>query len=98
MKQRSCIALAITCALACVILIAATIVLRYIDHQNCLCSQLTTESQRYPIDDKLLAICDGVDKETGVFIQISTRCKHGVSLHLTVYPDEGFYRGFILPH
>ena len=77
------------------ILIGAAIVHRYIDHQNCLCSQLSTEPQQYPIDEKLLAICDGVDKETGVFIRLSTQCKHGVSLRLTIYPDDGYYLGSV---
>lgn len=98
MKRRSWIALTIICALACVILIGAPIAHRYIDHQKCLCSQLTKEPQLYPIDEKLLAICDGVDKETGVFIRVSTQCKHGVSLHLTVFPDEGYYLGSIASH
>ena len=93
MKRESWITLAITCTLACLIFVGAALVHRHIDHQNCLCSQLTTESQQYPIDEKLLAIYDGVDKETGVFILFSTQCKHGVSLRLTVYPDEGYYLG-----
>jgi len=34
-----------------------------------------------------------VDEQTGVFIRFSSPCRHGKSIHLTVFPDEGIYRG-----
>lgn len=67
----------------------------YFEKQDCICAKLTTEEQEFEIDDRLRAFYEGVDEQTGVFIRFSSPCRHGKSIQLTVFPDEGIYRGMI---
>ena len=68
----------------------------YVDKKDCICTNLTTEEQEFEIDDRLRAFYEGMDEQTGVFIRFSSPCRHGRSIHLTVFPDEGIYRGRII--
>ena len=67
----------------------------YFEKQDCICAKLTTEEQEFEIDDRLRAFYEGVDEQTGVFTRFAGPCRHGKSIHLTVFPDEGIYRGMI---
>ena len=67
----------------------------YVEKQDCICAKLTTEEQEFEIDDRLRAFYEGVDEQTGVFIRFLSPCRHGKSIHLTIFPDEGIYRGMI---
>ena len=83
---------------ACVIIMLTVtgtfLLIEYLERKDCLCMLLTEETKQYPIDDKLLAVYEGANQESGVFIRATVPCEHGVSLNLTIYPDEGFYTGF----
>ncbi len=68
----------------------------YFEKQDCICAKLTTEEQEFEIDDRLRAFYEGVDEQTGVFIRFSSLCRHGKNIMLTVFPDEGFYKGKVL--
>lgn len=67
----------------------------YFEKQDCMCARLTTEEQEFEIDDQLRSFYGDVDDQTGVFIRASSPCRHGKIIQLTIYPDEGIYRGRI---
>lgn len=68
----------------------------YADRRQCVCSILTTEDQTYAIDDRLYRACEKDTLNSGTFMIVRTTCDHGKNLHLTVMPDEGFYKGYVL--
>lgn len=68
----------------------------YAERKNCLCSTLTEEEAKYPIDNRLTSIIDIETLVPGTFARISTHCKHDVYMHLTVFVDEGWYCGYTI--
>ena len=84
----ACAALAISDGILCVC--------EYQDQQQCVCSMLTEEEQTFSIDDRLYRVCERDTMKSGVFMYIRTSCDHGRNLHLTVFPDEGIFKGYIL--
>ena len=68
----------------------------YADRRQCVCSILTTEEQTYAIDDRLYRVCEKDTMNSGTFMIVRTTCDHGKNLHLTVMPDEGIYKGYVL--
>lgn len=68
----------------------------YADRQQCVCSILTTEEQTYAIDDRLYRVCEKDTMNSGTFMIVRTTCDHGKNLHLTVMPDKGIYKGYVL--
>ena len=70
-------------------------VLAYMDWKGCVCSLLTETEQTYPIDDKFYRICEQDTLRSGTFAIIRTQCDHGKYIHLTVYPDNSTYKGYI---
>ena len=68
----------------------------YQDRQQCVCSMLTEEEQTFSIDDRLYRVCEKDTMKSGVFMYVRTSCDHGKNLHLTVFPDEDIFKGFIL--
>ena len=66
------------------------------DRRQCVCSILTTEEQTYTIDDRLYRVCEKDTMNSGTFMIVRTTCDHGKNLHLTVMPDEGIYKGYVL--
>ena len=83
-----CIALAISAGILCA--------REYRDRQQCVCSMLTEEEQTFSIDDRLYRLCEKDTMKSGVFMYVRTSCDHGKNLHLTVFPDEGKFKGYIL--
>ena len=68
----------------------------YADRRQCVCSVLTTEEQTYTIDDRLYRVCEKDTMDSGTFMIVRTTCDHGKRLHLTVMPDEGIFKGYIV--
>ena len=68
----------------------------YADRRQCVCSILTTEDQTYAIDNRLYRVCEKDTLNSGTFMIVRTTCDHGKNLHLTVMPDEGIYKGYVL--
>ena len=68
----------------------------YADRRQCVCSILTTEDQTYVIDNRLYRVCEKDTLNSGTFMIVRTTCDHGKNLHLTVMPDEGIYKGYVL--
>ena len=68
----------------------------YIEKQDCICAMLTAEDQEFVIDDRLRSFQEGVDQQTGVFIRSSGPCRHGKIIQLTIYPDNGIYKGKVI--
>ena len=66
------------------------------DRRQCVCSILTTEEQTYAIEDRLYRVCEKDTMNSGTFMIVRTTCDHGKNLHLTVMPDEGIYKGYVL--
>lgn len=66
------------------------------DRQNCICALLTDDDTLYPIDAKLDSIIDTSTLNPGTFVRINSHCRHNVSLSLTVFVDDGVYRGHIV--
>lgn len=95
MIKRTLIRTCAACVISLVTVIGTFLLYDYLDRRNCLCSVLSEESKQYPIDDKLLAVYEGADQKSGVFIRASMPCKHGVNLNLTIYPDENYYCGYV---
>lgn len=67
----------------------------YIEKQDCICAKFTTEDQEFVIDDRLRSFYEGIDQQSGVFIRSSSPCRHGKTIQLTIYPDNGTYKGRI---
>lgn len=84
----ACIALAVCIGILCAC--------EYQDRQQCVCSMLTEEEQTFSIDDRLYRLCERDTMKSGVFMYVRTSCDHGRNLHLTVFPDEGIFKGYIL--
>lgn len=70
-------------------------VLAYKDWRGCVCSILTSSEQEFAIDERLYRVCEEDILRSGTFAVIRTQCDHGKSIHLTVYPDEGVYSGYL---
>ena len=84
----ACIALAACAGMLCI--------REYQDRQQCVCSLLTEEEQTFSIDDRLYRVCERDTMKSGVFMYVRTSCDHGKNLHLTVFPDEDIFKGYIL--
>ena len=70
-------------------------ILAYKDWRGCVCSVLTTTEQTLPIDERLYRVYEQDAMRSGTFAVVRMTCDHGKALHLTVYPDEGIYRGYL---
>lgn len=70
-------------------------VLAYKDWQGRVCSVLSCTEQTLPIDERLYRIYEQDAMRSGTFAIVRTKCDHGKAIHLTVYPDEGIYRGYL---
>ena len=68
----------------------------YIEKQDCICAKMTSEEQEFKIDDRLRGFYGDVEDKTGTFILASSSCRHGKSILLTIFPDEGWYKGKVL--
>lgn len=86
----------------CIIAVMATVgyaailgVLAYKDWHGCVCSVLSFAEQEFAIDERFYRVCEEDTLRTGTFAVVRTQCDHGKSIHLTVYPDEGLYRGYL---
>lgn len=67
----------------------------YKDWRGCVCSVLSSTEQTFPIDERFYRICEEDTLRSGTFAIIRTKCDHGKAIHLTVYPDEGIFSGYI---
>ena len=70
-------------------------VLAYRDWRGCVCSVLSSTEQTFPIDERFYRVCERDTLHSGTFSIVRTQCDHGKLLHLTVYPDEGIYKGYL---
>lgn len=70
--------------------------LAYKDWRGCVCSVLTSAEQTFPIDERLYRVCEKDTLHSGTFALVRTQCDHEKHVHLTVYPDEGIYKGYLL--
>lgn len=88
--------IAIACAMVLLALACAAIpgIREYTDRQNCVCSMLTTTEDVFTIDDRLYRVVEQDTMKSGVFMVVRTTCDHNKQLHLTVYPDEGIFKGY----
>ena len=93
MKKISTIAFAVV--LFALICIAVPGILDYADRQYCVCSMLTTTEETFAIDERLYRVVEQDTMKSGVFMTVRTTCDHGKRLLLTVYPDEGLFKGYI---
>ena len=93
MKKISTIAFAVVLiALVCA---AVPGIRDYADRRSCVCSMLTTTEETFVIDDRLYRVVEQDTMKSGVFMTVRTTCDHGRRLLLTVYPDEGLFKGYI---
>jgi len=70
-------------------------VLVFKDWHECVCSVLTSTEQTLPIDERLYRVYEQDAMRSGTFAIVRTKCDHGKAIHLTVYPDEGIFSGYI---
>lgn len=70
-------------------------VLAYKDWRGCVCSVLTDTEQTLPMDERFYRVCEKDTLRSGTFSMIQTKCDHGKVIHMTVYPDEDIYSGYI---
>ena len=66
------------------------------DRASCVCSFLSTTEQTYAIDERLYRVCEKDTMSSGTFLLVRTTCNHGMRLQLTVMPDEGIFKGYIV--
>ena len=78
---------------AAVIYILMINLLTYLETRDCPCSVLSYQEETYPIDEKLDRIVSRDSLNSGTFLLVTTTCDHGVRMQLTVYNDNGTYRG-----
>lgn len=69
--------------------------LAYKDWRGCICSVLTSTEQTHSIDERLYRVYEQEAMRSGTFAIVRTKCEHGKAIHLTVYPDEGVFSGYI---
>lgn len=84
------------CKIAIMTFISYTIlisILAYKDWRGCVCSVLSSTEQTFPIDERLYRVYEQDAMRSGTFAIVRTTCDHGRAIHLTVYPDEGVYKG-----
>ena len=95
MRKKSTIAFTVVLfALACA---AVPGIRNYADCRNCVCSMLTTTEKTFVIDERLYRVVEQDTMKSGVFMTVRTTCDHGRRLLLTVYPDEGLFKGSVIP-
>ena len=94
--KKMIVKVAIVCALLLLICLGVRSFQGYADRQNCVCSVLTEQEQTLAIDDRLYRVCEKNTMSSGTFMYVRTVCDHGKRLHLTVFPDEGMYQGYII--
>ena len=70
-------------------------VLVFRDWRGCVCSVLTSTEQTLPIDERLYRVYEQDAMRSGTFAIVRMTCDHGKAIHLTVYPDEGIFSGYI---
>lgn len=70
-------------------------VLAYKDWRECVCSVLSSTEQTFPFDERFYRVCEEDTLRSGTFAIVRTKCDHGKAIHLTVYPDEGIYSGYL---
>ena len=92
--RKKCI---IVCTIVLIALACAAIpgIRDYADLRNCVCSMLTTTEETFTIDDRFYRVCEKDTLNSGTFMIVRTTCDHDKQLHLTVYPDEGIFKGYI---
>ncbi len=83
----------VTLLAAALIIYACMQVYAYLEKQDCICAKLTAEEQEFEIDDRLRNFYGDVEDKTGTFIRSLSQCRHGKHILLTIFPDEGIYRG-----
>lgn len=79
----------------CFFFLVSMLILRNADRQECICSVLSRQSARYPITSHLYSFCDLESVNPGTFVMLQTTCKHGNRIILTIYPDEGYFEGYL---
>ena len=80
-------------SLAAALFILMINLLVYLETRDCPCSVLSYQEETYPIDEKLDRIISRDSLKTGTFSLITTTCDHGVRMQLTIFNDNGTYRG-----
>lgn len=65
------------------------------DKQDCICSVLSRQSARYPITSHVYSVYDLESVNSGTFVMLQTTCMHGKRVILTIYPDEGYFEGYL---
>ena len=83
-------------SLAAALFILMINLLAYLETRDCPCSVLTKDEQTLPIDDRLARVYDLDCLNTCTFMLLTTNCDHGFRIQITIYPDEGVYRGKIV--
>ena len=78
---------------AAVIYILVINLFAYLETRDCPCSVLSYQEETYPIDEKLDRIVSRDSLNSGTFLLVTTTCDHGVHMQLTIYNDNGTYRG-----
>ena len=79
----------------CFFFLALMLVMGNADKQDCICSVLSRQSARYPITSHRYSVYDLESVNPGTFVMLQTTCKHGNRIILTIYPDEGYFEGYL---
>ena len=79
----------------CFFFLVSMLILGNADKQDCICLVLSKQSARYPITSHLSSVYDLESLNPGTFVMLHTTCKHGNRVILTIYPDEGFFEGYL---
>lgn len=82
-------------AIICFFILAYMLILGKNEKQDCICSVLSRQSARYPITSHLYSVYDLEFANPGTFVMLNTTCKHGNRAILIIYPDEGYFEGYL---
>lgn len=66
------------------------------ERSECVCSVLTIDNTKYPITSILNSVWEFDSTSEGTFTRLLTTCEHGKRVCLTIFPDEGFFEGYIV--
>lgn len=66
------------------------------DRSDCVCTVLTEHETRHPISPILNSVWDMDSAAKGSFIRLLTTCEHEKRICITIFPDEGFFVGYIV--
>lgn len=76
-------------AVIAIVVIVGVAITVYADRRSCICYGVGSQSVERPITDDIM---EKFNPQSGTFSITTTTCRHGKSMWLWIFLDEGYYR------